>query len=1561
MSERGGVAAGAGVSYENWFTAYWFAEALVGEGIQVEPQAKITAVPGISESGNHDEEVSFEVVKIDDLVVTENGKRTFYTIKRQSPGRSRHWTFSDLESEETKVLKDLQEQYLQSPESNLRLVSRDFCDLLSTEAVMKIHTVTTREGIEARLTKRYLQEWDKLKRFYDWSDEALLEFAKKVDVYRITEEELEQNIQNLVKDYVNNPSIVPDLLFTYASKAARFRQKVTKHDLIEYLRKKRVLLTSSLPVEELKESFWKASQGLATRKRVLGESDIHIYRSALDQAMNWVNGDTGNILFLVGHAGTGKTTIMREVGEKLHSEEIPVLALKADNLVYDSSRALEEELKLGDHLEKAIAKVSAHYGKCVLLIDQIDALSLSLSSNRKPLNVFLRLIRRLSIDQNLKIIISCRVFDLTYDDDLNEISRQRDTTQIKVESLSQREVEEVLLQLNIASTVPPDLKELLRTPSNLDVFVAIYDESLKIEEIKTVTDLFERLLDAKISPKTEIVQKDSKSIYELLNSIASEMHKKQQISVPRVRYKNAYPAQLSFLTTQGILVENGKRIQFFHQSFLDFIFARSIVEKGESLFKLVVQEHQGLFVRSMIRQVLSYLREADELSYHEELDNFLRNANADLVRFHLKVLILQHLALVAHPSSYEKALIADLFEASGELSAIFLEARMSPVWISTFNQQDFLNQFLRNKPSDLYSPRVFLANALKVNPQDALEILSRVEVEDKGAFIIDRLFFLDDWSYSKATELFDKYENDQAIDIYTEQSCFEKAVLHQSNWFKTKLLDRIKRRFSDEVPEKLLDDSSHEWELDDQGNHFRNDRKFLSEPEVEGLIHMFQVNGTEAYELSLALTQLYDRYYIDYHNKYVIPSIRQHFNPEEQEISLDSFYSTPFSPLDKFELESSSGYRLSKQLKEYLEKVIASDEPNATCILNSLSKSNNVGLLILAINIIRSYPKRYKDIAFEIFNRSRIIQPEISSQSLISALRDLLHHTHGFWSLDQQSIIHKKILAYEPPKRYLIRVGNTDIQHNLNRNGVEKYLWLREIPIDQLKSFPNVLKVFRELSRKFQGKESHFDLLQNKRNRVSKTRLSIMSNNALQGVLRDISKPEYGNTLETGQDIKVLAKNNPQRFLALLYEIKGMPDIKDIFSIYILEALTESDSFMNEARPIYTYYMGRYKYFDDDLKRTFLWLFKKFIGKIGISSLSFQFLRDIISDTSLDPIVLTHEIEPPANRPVRSLGVANDHPRIIHDLLTNFINTTRGYALLMLLELRIESSLENQVFELMEFVKKDNSILMRVGLAQHIAHLGRLNQLKTHKLFLELMNDENPYVISSCSFSLPYLMHYDFGNLRTYFLAAMKVPYMQENIGKYLLSASWNQYEGSNELLELAINHSEKALKGALHTCTKYFVQDHFKTAYNILFICRFVNHPSSDIQHTISGAFKYFDRKDYFKIKKFINSFIKSIGTKTDLHFFYRYILKCSSIAPKDCIQILTDFQLHHSIGSQGRRLTDKPFRSLISAYQAINTSDMNAKEQAMDILDKMLKDKNIRIRVLGKVDTISNEYSKA
>ena len=96
---------------------------------------------------------------------------------------------------------------------------------------------------------------------------------------------------------------------------------------------------------------------------------------------------------LLDQAGMGKTVVIRDVLCDLDAKGVDVLAIKADQQLSDATNLSDVQNKLGlpYSVEQTVERL-AKLGRVVVLIDQVDALSLSLAHDQRALNVVLDLV-----------------------------------------------------------------------------------------------------------------------------------------------------------------------------------------------------------------------------------------------------------------------------------------------------------------------------------------------------------------------------------------------------------------------------------------------------------------------------------------------------------------------------------------------------------------------------------------------------------------------------------------------------------------------------------------------------------------------------------------------------------------------------------------------------------------------------------------------------------------------------------------------------------------------------------------------------------------------------------------------------------------------------------------------------------------------------------------------------------------------------------------------------------------------------------------------------------------
>ena len=396
---------------------------------------------------------------------------------------------------------------------------------------------------------------------------------------------------------------------------------------------------------------------------------------------------------LVGDAGSGKSVILKDLWQKLNEEGIIVLGIKADHYYVNDIQQLEKELGISDSLEKMIEKLKSKSKQVLILIDQIDALSLSLSTSRKYLNAYRLLVKKLLVINGVKVIISVRNWDLKYDADLNffeEDNEQKRNNQktITVKDLTDKQVNSVLIHLKVnTKNVPKKLFELLKKPLHLNVFSKIYKHTDKLETIQTLQDLYEELWIQQILRLPKKTPAKQKKCIQLLYDLVATI----KISTPAKRLQNKYLKELDYLKSIQLINEKDGKVQFFHQTFFDFVFAKKFIEKELSIAQLLKDHEQGLLVRAKLKMILGHLREDNPKKYLKTTQKLLKGKK---IRFHIKYLILTLLGFQDNPTRNEQKFVKSVVLEHDKYRRIFLELAWGKGWLAFFIENSVLDQLL---------------------------------------------------------------------------------------------------------------------------------------------------------------------------------------------------------------------------------------------------------------------------------------------------------------------------------------------------------------------------------------------------------------------------------------------------------------------------------------------------------------------------------------------------------------------------------------------------------------------------------------------------------------------------------------------------------------------------------------------------------------------------------------------------------------------------------------------------------------------------------------------------
>ena len=176
-----------------------------------------------------------------------------------------------------------------------------------------------------------------------------------------------------------------------------------------------------------------------------------------------------------GNAGEGKTGVLDQVVERASSDGWPVLAFRLDRLEpFVSPTGLGEQLGLGASPAAALAALAGDQ-PALLLIDQLDAVSLASGRMPASFDAVAELLREAAAFPQMRVLLACRQFDIDNDSRLRAlVGDSGAATQVKVELLDEEQVREVLARIGVdAKELDAEQLRLLSSPLHLVLLSAV--------------------------------------------------------------------------------------------------------------------------------------------------------------------------------------------------------------------------------------------------------------------------------------------------------------------------------------------------------------------------------------------------------------------------------------------------------------------------------------------------------------------------------------------------------------------------------------------------------------------------------------------------------------------------------------------------------------------------------------------------------------------------------------------------------------------------------------------------------------------------------------------------------------------------------------------------------------------------------------------------------------------------------------------------------------------------------------------------------------------------------
>ncbi|MGZ2358553.1 hypothetical protein LRE75_17915 [Streptomyces sp. 372A] len=444
-----------------------------------------------------------------------------------------------------------------------------------------------------------------------------------------------------------------------------------------------------------------------------------IKRSEAQEIVDLVDAGSDKLTLLMGAAGGGKSATLHQAMEIFRGRDTPILSFRLDRLEpFISTTELGNRIGLDVSPVAALAAV-AEERPSVLVVDQVDAVSLM--SGRMPRNfdAVADLVREASAFPNMRVVLACRKFDVENDHRIRELVDERRCARVQVQELSENQVNEAVSALGLDSDrLNTHQRNLLRSPLNLVLLRGIASDPQALA-FQTTNNLFDAFRQRKL---TECVQRrNAVRFNEVISTVAEAISARQRLSVPVTVLDQAnLSVDASVLVSEHLLVQDGKEIAFFHEAFFDYSFARGWTGRNESLVDFLTSEEQELFRRAQVRQILSHLRDLEPDRFAEEAGAALISAD---VRFHIKDVILTLLSALPEPTRYEWDMVVDVLDTRPSFEERLWRSLRTASWFACLDADGIIEEWLAGSADEQAHAVEIMGSAAKTNPDRLVALL----------------------------------------------------------------------------------------------------------------------------------------------------------------------------------------------------------------------------------------------------------------------------------------------------------------------------------------------------------------------------------------------------------------------------------------------------------------------------------------------------------------------------------------------------------------------------------------------------------------------------------------------------------------------------------------------------------------------------------------------------------------------------------------------------------------------------------------------------------------------
>ncbi|WP_240614379.1 CHAT domain-containing protein [Herpetosiphon llansteffanensis] len=1205
---------------------------------------------------------------------------------------------------------------------------------------------------------------------------------------------------------------------------------------------------------------------------------------------------------LLDQPGSGKTVVLQQVLKQLAQAGVCVLVIKADTLRgIRSSADLATSLNLPESIE-TIAKTLTPQ-RLVVMIDQIDALSLTLARDQGTLDVILDTIARLRQMPHVRMISSCRTFDLNNHPRLAGIKVDQ---KFVLAPLNQDQITTLLNSLAIGSAhFLPAHWELLKVPLHLSVYVQLIQNSHNQQpnQFQSLQDLYSALWSRHIDHATpEIHTSDvTKAIYRLVDMMQSV----QQIVIP-LGVLDEYPLALRYLLHTGLLQKTQTNLTFFHQTFFDYCYARRFAASSQSLSATILAGSQGLFERSQMVQVLAYLRGSNPRIYLRELKNLFK---ADSLRPHLRQLLLQWFGNLSAPSDDELAIVRRWSNDPDQLGQFFDYASQNLDWFKLLDQENVLRGLIQSQnPPKIDLGLNFLYQFINQQTETVLGYIKPYldTNAEWDARIIGGFTHIRYWNNETALTIFCRFLEQGTIDgtyLYDLASNPQFACRALSVYLEQRL--NTLAQASNQLEENpLIQSTAINYELSADLEHY-----FFGEHAVGEIIRQATTHDPMAVV------------------EYVLPSILKITDLFENKTFIaESYPSSSMSTYWYGESGPNDGGMFTLLIAQSLRACAQGHKHLFERIAAELVTHETLAAQRILVYAYMADPEYY---------RNAIVEYLLADQRCLKIGEPwenpyyescMLYGSIVPWiSTEQRRTLEARILAFYPVSEHINRQLYGITQLRFLKAVLPKYLSdeARQRRQELERKFPEFrLQPPRGIRSIGIGSPIPPDRVERMSDADLFKAMQHYDESTGWGGIRE--RPLEGGAVEFSRLIETKAKTDPDRFVGFLgsYGLK----LESIYLCAILTGLAESaiasEFIFSLIQRYATLVKGRSRI---DISRI---LAKRANEAVPID------LIELLKDWALND---------PDPEPEALNGSATENPSH-RDALNQGINSVRGTAIeaFCLCGMGQTAFSNEAIFESVSLATNDPSTAVQACIVYSLDKIMHLNPERTIELLVKILTHYPPLLESSVTHNLIYRSLYRFfTHIRPFIEQLLEHEHDQSRrVGAQLVCLAALNNPATLDLAQRCMGGDTALRQGAAQVYAHNIINEaYFEVCLERLM--SLINDPAIDVRKAASECFEQLNLEHLDPSRNLIETMLQSPALIDGAYSLIKYLkliaIEDVDLALRATKTIITQFGADQTSNSfQQRRIAREWVNIPLNVY--LHTDDESIKEQAMDLFEKSI-----------------------